>query len=126
MKMLNLVPSEMVQEDPKQLIYHKKDEIMQNPVAFYNVLRRLKKHYHYKNVREFERYANANGKILVPANIFNWRSRTKIGLQQNDRVRIGRNHYYLVDQNKLSNNQIEQLQEQIEQIREELGLCDYS
>lgn len=124
--MLQLIPKEMIEDDPKQLIYHRKDEIMHNPAALLNVLRRLKKHYHYKNVREFERYANGIGKILVPANVFNWRNRKELDLQQRDRVRIGRNHYYLIEQQKLNKQQIQHLKHNIETIREELGLCDYS
>lgn len=122
MTMIKLVPEELLQQDPKQLIYHERNKIFNSPYLLIRAIDKIKKHFYYKNVNEIEIWANKNGLVMLPAATINWYQKEKMGLQDKDRIKVGRRHFYLVPRNKLSEKQIKSVKKHIEIIRLELEI----
>lgn len=93
---LSIAP--IVKEDPRQVLYFAAEKILRNK---HNLVRYMKFYQNFteaNEMKQLEAFAHANNSLVVPVTYFSWRRRKKF---ENLRVRIGKNHYFLIEKDLL-------------------------
>lgn len=102
--LLSIVPANLAEHDPRSFAIKYRRSIRKSNANWYNYNQKLQKFEHYNRIKFFEQFAHNNARLLVPAACLHWKRRKKF--KCNDRhVKIGRNHYYMVEPELLNENE---------------------
>ncbi|EEK59083.1 hypothetical protein PDJ82_26845 [Bacillus cereus group sp. TH43LC] len=108
MSTCSVIPNKFQDKDPRQLLYH-------FPTLPAVKLAKLYQEYcFFKQLELAEDMAHKMGFILVPYECMHWQRKKAFG---NDRkVKVGRNSYFMMQQNELTRTEKRKLEEYLEEL----------
>lgn len=113
----SIVPPDFKEKDPRGLAMLFPNAIRNDNQSFIGFIKKMQVFDFYNSLSMFEEYAHANGFLLLPASIMHWRRRNVLGVER--RVRVGRNAFYLVRENEMTEREKDMLLNHIKDVRRE-------
>lgn len=112
----SLVPEGYKDKDPRMLAYLYPQSILRNEGTLVAYNKKVSKFIHCSGLEIAETTAKKLGFILLPATCIHWRRAASLGEQR--RIKVGKNNFYMVKENELTEKERIKLVDHIAEFKE--------